>query len=270
MKIKFNFIGLAILLFAGNLFGQDSLIHQTVFPKGISVDYGLGRYSVRDKYISKNKYSGSISSLNVTWSHFNKHRGVRLIFDYRSDSEIKNYNLSTRIKEFSFTGAYIYSIGTFNLFSKKVYTYLGPSWDFYLHARNQNMASHMMATTLSYATLISVGLNSEFICPIKPKLQVEGSLGLSLLSLAGRLPDLETEEAKMIKLLPFYSAMKGYSTVAFRYNFMKKLSCRMGYQFRFIWFKSSTRWETEDGWYGLAVANDNIFLGLTWNIGGAE
>jgi len=270
MKIKLNFIGLAILLFAGNSFGQDSLSHQIVFPKGISIDYGLGKYSVRDKYISKNKYTGSISSVNATWFHFNKKHGYRLKFDYRSSSEIQNYNLSTKIKEFSFSGAYLFSIGGFNLFSKKVHTYLGPSWDFYLHARNQNMASHMMATTLSYASLISLGLNSGFICPIKPKIQVEGLLGLNLLSLGGRLPDLETEEAAMIKLLPFFSAMKGYSTIAFRYHFIKRLSCSIGYQFRLIWFKSSKKWETEDGWYGLSVANDNIFLGLTWNIGGAE
>jgi len=270
MQIKFNFIGLAILLFAGNSIGQDSLSHQTVFPKGISVDYGLGRYSVRDKYISKNKYTGSISSLNVTWSHFNKNRGVRLKFDYRSGSEIKNFNLSADIKEFSFTGTYTYSIGTFNLFSKKVYTYLGPSWGFYLYSRNQYMASHMMATTLSYAALISLGLNSEFICPIKPKLQAEGSLGLNLLSLGGRLPDLEIEEAEMIKLLPFYSATKGYFHFVLCYRFIRQVSIGIGYQFRLIWFKSSKEWESEDGWYGLLVANDNLLFRLTWNIGGTE
>ena len=270
MKIKLNFIGLAILLFAGNSFGQDSLSHQTVFPKGISVEYGLGKYSVRDKYISKNKYTGSISSLNVAWSHFNNNRGVRLKFDYRSGSEIKSFNLSTDIKEFCFTGDYILSVGIFNLFSKKIYTYLGPSWDFYLYARNQNMASHMMATTLSYAALISLGFNSEFICPIKPKLQAEGSLGLSLLSLGGRLPDLETEEAKMIKLLPLYSSMKGYSHLVLRYRFIKQASFGIGYQFRLIWFKSSKEWEIEDGWYGLSVANDNLFFRLAWNIGGSE
>jgi len=249
---------------------QDTLDFKTVFPGGISVDYGLGKYSVRDKYISKNKYTGLISSLNVTWSNFNRNRGVRLKFDYRSGSEIKNFNLSANIKEFSFTGTRIFSIGTFNLFSKKVYSYLGPSWDFYLYSRNQYMASHMMATTLSYAALISLGLNSEFICPIKPKLQAEGSLGLNLLSFGGRLPDLETEEAKMIKLLPFYSAMKGYSHFVLCYRFIRQVSFGIGYQFRLIWFKSSKEWETEDGWYGLLVANDNLFFRLTWNIGGAE
>ena len=270
MKIKLNFIGLVILLFAGNSFGQDSLSHQTVFPKGISVDYGLGKYSVRDKYISKNKYTGSISSLNVTWSHFNKDRGVRLQFDYRSGSEIKSFNLSTNIQEFSFTGAYVFSNSTVNLFSKQIYTYLGPSWDFYLHARNQNMATHMLATTLSYASLVSLGLHSEFICPIRPRVQAEGSLGLSLLSLGGRLPDLELNEAQILKLLPFYSAIKGDFHFLLRYRLMKQVSLGIGYQFRLVWFRSSKEWETEDGWYGLSVANDNLSFRLTWNIGGAE
>ena len=271
MKTKSRIIiSACILLLALELSGQETMDHKTVFPSGIMVGYGQGLYSVRDKYISKNKYAGPISSLNVTWSQFNKNRGVRLKFDYRSGSEIKNFNLSTNIKEFSFTGTYIFSNGTLNLFSKKVYIYLGPSWDFYLHFRNQNMASHMMATTLSSATLVSLGLNSEFICPIKPKLQAEGSLGLNLLSLGGRLPDLETEEAKMIKLLPFYSAMIDYFHFVLCYRFMKQVSFGIGYQFRLVWFKSSKEWETEDGWYGLSVVNDNLLFRLTWNIGGAE
>jgi hypothetical protein len=174
--------------------------------------------------------------------------------------------LSTDIKEFSLTGAYILPNGTFNLFSNRVYAYLGPYWDFYLHARNQNMATHMLATTLSYASLLSLGVHSEFICRIRPKLEAEGSLGLSLLSLGGRLPDLELEEAKMLKLLPFYSAMKGSLHFGFHYRFTRLVSLGLSYQFRLVWFKSSKEWETEDGWYGLSIANDNVNLGLTWNI----
>ncbi|UCE06864.1 MAG: hypothetical protein JSW07_02150, partial [bacterium] len=61
MKIILLFlIGLSTLFVTANSFGQDSVNHQTIFPRGVAIDYGLGHSSVRDEYISKEKYSGAL------------------------------------------------------------------------------------------------------------------------------------------------------------------------------------------------------------------
>jgi len=44
---------------------QDTINHKTVFPSGIFLGYGQGLYSVKDEYISKEKYSGNLPYYNV-------------------------------------------------------------------------------------------------------------------------------------------------------------------------------------------------------------
>ncbi|MFC2096332.1 hypothetical protein ACFLQ3_01365, partial [Bacteroidota bacterium] len=56
-KIVISVIAILITLKSS---GQDTITFKTVFPTGISIGYGQGKISVKDEYISKEKYSGTI------------------------------------------------------------------------------------------------------------------------------------------------------------------------------------------------------------------
>ena len=120
MKIEFILISLAMLLCAGNALAQDSSGHRDVFPRGISVEYGLGNYSVRDEYISKEKYSGTLPSFTANWSRFHNKYGYYLSLAYESSSKIKNYNVSTNIYQSALNQGFLYPLPVMSLFARDV------------------------------------------------------------------------------------------------------------------------------------------------------
>lgn len=120
------FIVLSILPGAANSYGQDSLNHQTIFPRGVTIDYGLGHFSVRDEYNSKEKYSGTLPYFAASWPRFHNKYGFRQKLEFRGSSAIKNYNISTDIIQFSLHRDYLYPVGKFTILSKDIFSYLGP------------------------------------------------------------------------------------------------------------------------------------------------
>jgi len=62
--ISRNIIVIILLMLIPQISAQDTINYRTVFPTGIFVGYGLGSYSITDQYVSKQKYSGSLSCFN--------------------------------------------------------------------------------------------------------------------------------------------------------------------------------------------------------------
>ena len=244
------------------IWGQTTDNFENRFPQGLSAGYGFGRYSIRDEYISLNRYTGMFSELNLEWSHYHGGRGFELEFAYGHGSEIKNYNAKADIYELTLSGKYLYPIKETLLFQKPVYLYLGPCWNSFVHFRNQNMASSIFTKTMSFATLISAGINTKCIIPLSAKFQTENSLTLHLISFAGRLPDMDIEDAKYIRLLTFPWAIDSQYNFTLRYRMNSNLSIATGYQFKLIKVHSSESSEEELGWYGMLSANNNVFIDL--------
>jgi len=53
-----------LLMLIPQISAQDTINYKTVFPAGNFVGYGLDSYSVKDEYVSKQKYSGSLPGFN--------------------------------------------------------------------------------------------------------------------------------------------------------------------------------------------------------------
>jgi hypothetical protein len=255
MKIKFILIILAILLFAGNSLAQDSLSHRTVFPRGISFEYGLGKYSVRDEYVSKEKYSGTIPSFTANWSRFHNKYGYYLSLAYGSSSKIKNYNVSTDIYQFALNQGFLYPLPKMSLFAKDVYAFLGPSTELCFFLNKQNIAVSGFDYTLSFAALFSLGVNSEIIFPIRKDLQAEGSLGLSMLSLGFRMVDLEEEDVSPVKLLTLLSGTNAWFRLGIRYKLIDNFSMKIGYKLHLTRISS---------WDPLLSVSDNLIVSVAY------
>ncbi len=149
-----------------NLFTQGLPKLKTNIPAGISLEYGVGNYANTDKYISREKYSGILPYTKVGWINQHNNYIYNLGFEYRQSSMVENYNVSADITQFSLNQGFLYKLPKFSLFQRDVYTYLGPSIELFVFDNKQNIAVSGFDYAHSFATLFSLGFNSEFYYPI--------------------------------------------------------------------------------------------------------
>ena len=256
MKIIFFAACFLISFLITFTFGQDSVNHQSTFPAGISVEYGLGLYSVKDEYISKEKYSGTIPHLGVKWTKYQGNYGYILGLDFQNSSRIKNNNVSADIYQFTLNQGFLYPLPKYSLFSKDFYSYLGPSTELYFFYNKQQIAISGFDYASSFAILFSLGINSEFIMPIQNNFSIEGSLSLSVLSLGFRMVnDEDNDDESPAKLLTLFSGTNGSLKLGMGYYLLDNISLKLAYRFHLTRISS---------WTPLLSASDDLILSLTY------
>ncbi|HTY57885.1 MAG TPA: hypothetical protein VMF59_03670 [Bacteroidota bacterium] len=203
---------------------------------GLSIGGNLGSYSVRDEFISHEKYSGTLPGLIVEWSDVGASGGNRFTFEYESAPAIKNHNVSTSILEFAMGIDWIYPVGEFSLFSKPVFASLGPSSEFYIHFRSQNLSTGGPAIfrTYSFASLFSVGASASFVCPVSAEFIADASIGTSLAGLGGRLVNPDDSQKSMFEFLTLVAGLRCKTDVGLRYMMLSNLSVRLGYRLEIV------------------------------------
>jgi len=258
MKTKSRIIISAILLLiAVESAGQVTGDYKTVFPSGISVGYGLGLLSVKDEFISKEKYSGTLPYLNIEWVRFHDKNAYRLEFEQRSSTSISNNNISAKVQQFVFSQDFSYPANSFSLFSNAVYACLGPSVQVYYYSINYNFVTPgTFITPKTYGVLLSIGINTEFIYQLSPKLSIEGFLRSNVLSLAGKDVDSEIYDDELPPgLLTVFTATKLDFDLSARYYLVDKISVCLGYRFDLARINK---------WDSYIAASDNIIMSLNY------
>jgi hypothetical protein len=172
------------LLFLGiDLHAQAAPGTHVLLPSGISIKGGVGRYSVRDEYLSAEKYSGTLPYFSATWARSNERGGFRIGVEHRNSSEIRNNNISAGLTSFSLDLDYLYRVGTLSLFSRDAALFLGPSTGFFMHFSELNIAFSELELPYSFAMLLPVGVNSTLVLPATDRIQVTGSFRTTVFSL---------------------------------------------------------------------------------------
>jgi hypothetical protein len=256
MPFKHTFLTLSILMSIGNLPGQDSLNRQISFPSGIAIEYGLGSYSVKDEYISKEKYSGTLPYYSLSWMQHHDRYVFRLDMTYRNSGEIENYNVSTTITQFTLRQGFLYSLKNISLLQKELHIWFGPSTEFYFFYNDQNIAVAGFDYAQSFASLFSLGLDLYGIYPLWNQLQLESSLNFTVLSLGLRLVDTNEDEQSPVKLLTLFSGVNAGFDLGARYYFLHRLSVNLAYKFELTRISA---------WEPLLSASDNVIIGLTYS-----
>jgi len=249
------FLAVLLLLFTGSLLGQDSLNHRSIFPEGITLEYGIGSYAVTDEYISEEKYSGSMPYYSINWTNQHADYVYHLNLNYQYSSEIKNYNVSTDIYQFTLNQGFSYTLPKFTMFEKDAYLYLGPSTELFFYYNNQNIAVSGFDYAQSIALLISLGASSELFYKIWDDFNIESSLSFSILSLGFRMVDSEEEDVSPVKILTLISATNLVFNVGPRYYLLDNLSIKASYLFHLTRISS---------WEPLLSASDNVVFTLTY------
>ena len=242
---------------------QNDFTHKNVYPRGLTIDYGAGRFAVQDDFFSRDKYSGTLPYFKIGWSRFHGNRAFQLNLKYGSSSEIKNHQLASNVMQFSLEWDYLYPVGTFSLFSKKVYAYLGPYAEFFTYYNRLNFARDGIFLDFSFATFVSLGAHPMFIMPIREKLQFESSMQINVFSVVIRMPEIievednNNDDESRLKLLTPFSGLNSQINFGIRYYLLEALSLKLRYE---LHLTRITTWEY------LLAANDNIIFTLTYHL----
>ena len=257
MKTKLKIIISAITtILALQTHAQDSLNHSTVFPTGISIGYGQGLYSIRDEYVSEEKYSGTIPYYSMEWTRFKNKNGYRLKFEYWKTIDISNNNISAEAQQVNFNQDFIYPIGDFSLFSRPVYVYLGPSVQlFYYEIYYHFVRPGTFISPGANGIMFSLGVNTEFIYRVNKKVNVEAFLRTSLFSYASKAMDDQKYSNDLgSTLVSVFTASKSDLDLSVRYYLFNRISLSLSYKF---YLSRINKWDP------YIASSDNIILSFT-------
>lgn len=223
------FFGLLFVMTNSDLSAQDSIDEKVTFPDGISLEYGIGSYAHTDEYISKEKYSGNLPYYKAGFANHHEKYVYQIGIEFRSASDIKNYNVSAEVYQFSLNQGFLYPLPEFSLFSKMAYAYIGPATEIFVYTNKQNIAVSGFDYAQSFAALLSLGLSCDLIYPLSGSFNIESSLSFSVLSLGLRMVDMEENDESPAKLLTLFSGTNGSFRVGIRYCLLNNLSLKASY-----------------------------------------
>ncbi|MBS4036091.1 MAG: hypothetical protein KGZ85_16635 [Ignavibacterium sp.] len=246
---------ISMLICRGTIYAQDSTNQKSIFPEGISLEYGIGSYAVTDEYISKEKYSGSLPYYSITWANQHSNYIYHLKIDFGNSSEIENYNVSADIYQFTLNQGFSYALPKFTMFNKDAYLYLGPSTELFFYYNKQKIAVSGFDYSQSFALLISAGVNSQLFYKLWNDFNIEGSLDFNVLSLGFRMVDMEENDESPAKILTLVSANNVEFTIGPRYYLFDNLSVKAAYLFNLTRISA---------WEPLLSASDNVVFTLTY------
>lgn len=249
--------GLLFLTTTTDLSAQDSLVRTAAYPEGLSLEYGMGSYAYTDEYISSEKYSGSMPYYRIGFSNRHESYVYQIGIEFRSATDIRNYNVTAEVTEFSLNQGFLYPLPGFFLFSREAYAYIGPSTEIFVYANRQNIAVSGFDYAQSYAALLSLGLRSELFCPLSSRFTIESSLNVGVLSLGFRMVDMEETDESPVKPLTIFSAVNGSLRLGIRYYPAAILSVKASYVL------AVTRILP---WDPLHVASDNLVVTVTYGL----
>ena len=255
-KNHFRFLLMTLLLIlTGTILCQDSINQNSIFPEGISLEYGISSYAVTDEYISHEKYSGSLPYYSITWANQHSDYVYHLKIDFGNSNEIKNYNVSADIYQFTLNQGFSYTLPKFTIFDKDAYLFLGPSTELFFYYNKQNIAVSGFDYAQSFALLISAGVNSQLFYKLWDDFNIEGTLDFNVLSLGFRMVDMEENDESPAKILTLISANNLVFTLGPRYYLIDNLSVKAAYLFHLTRI---------DSWEPLLSASDNIVITLIY------
>ena len=245
-----SFLGLGILRAQSN--PQD--MH--LLSNGLSISGGIGHLAIKDEYISRQKYSGTLPSFSMSWLRSDSSSGYKLGMDYFNSSTIRNGNISADVLLSALNLDFLYNVGQFTMRDYTAYPYLGPSAGIFLYSRQENIATggNAFFSAYSFALFLSLDITSTIVVPISTDWSAEVSGKLGLLSIAGRLADLHDDNVKFFKLVTLLSGVRGNTQFLIRYDVTNLLQVHAGYRFDIC--QSAT-------WNYLLAASDNLIIAIT-------
>lgn len=249
-----------VLLFVASLWGAGALAGQVTsagsatIASGFSLALGAGPYAVRDEYISSGRYTGTLSYLRAAWTHADEGKGYRVGFGYGNSSEIANHSVSSDITHAGLDIDYFHRVGRFRFLSRRGELFLGPSGGFSLYVNQPAVSGNAFDLIVSFAALLSAGVNAQAVLPVSDRLHVTGTLRTAVLSLGLRMVDLVEDDESPVGLLTPFNGLNATTGLDVRYSLSSHLSLGVGCELAVLRIRS---------WDEVASAGNDFFVQLT-------
>ena len=215
--------------------------------------YGTSFLSMKDQYISPERYQGLLPYYYLGWTHAHQKYVYKLNFSFRQSSKVENNDVSSDVLNFQLSQGFLYPLKAMHLFKKELGLWIGPSTDIFYFENNPDIAVSGFDYTNSFATLISLGFRGDGIYPLSGRFALESSIQLSLLSFGLRSVDSEEDDEPAAKLLSLASGLNASFELGMRYDPIHWLSIGLSYRFDLL---RITAWED------LLTAGNGGFLEL--------
>jgi hypothetical protein len=232
---------------------QDSTGSRSLFGGGLTLQGGIGTFAVRDEYISGEKYSGSIPFYGVTWSKYHETYGFHLHLEYQNTSNLKDFNVTSAVRQYRMSLEYLYPIADAIMCSKSVKIFLGPTAELFEFHRQDNIIGP--ENLQSNVALISGGIKSEAFWSLTKSLQMRAAAHTTLLSMGFHSVNSNNGNDSPTKLLTLFKGMDADGEIAVSYQLMEPLHASIGYRF------DVTR---VSAWEYFIAANDNLIISLAY------
>jgi len=221
---------------------------------GISIQAGIGKYTVRDQYISRQRYSGHLPFYSIGFARQHADYVYRLDMAFRNAS-LENYNVTTNLTQLVLHQGFIYTLQPVSIFDKDLALWLGPASELYLMVNNPDFAVSGFEYTQSFVALFALGVDAEVYYPLLYRTFLESTLRLSVLSLGFRTVDQEEDDTSPVKLLTLFSGLNMAFNFGFRYDVCNHLSFALKYHFEYARINA---------WDPIYAASDNAIIRLTY------
>jgi hypothetical protein len=255
LRLSYFAIISLLILMTSRVSGQEENSAEPVFPSGIAISFGIGNYSIKDEYISNQKYTGPLPYYSASWTKRHNKYTYALDMSLRYSDNLQNYNVSTEITQFTLNHGFLYPLNKASLFGKDLFIWLGPSSDLFFLYNKPRIAVSGFDYAQSYALLFSLGFNANAVCRLNEKILLESSVNLSILSLGFRSLDMEENDRSAVRFMTALSGMNSSLSAGFRYYLVHNLSLRLAYRFEFTRIT---------GWEPLNAASDNIVVSVNY------
>ena len=251
--MRFLPIIIICMFFSVDIFPQQ--VQLPVTQNNVAFSYRVGHLSLIDELISGWQYSGRISGGEILWCTGNSSHITQLGFIYERGNQIKNFNVTARVQNFTLYYNYLLLSARFPLFAKQFTVYLGPSTQIFQHTRKQDIGNTPLET--SSLGLVSINLYNHIVIKLSSTLHLAGDFRLALLSFTGKTTDSlpGEEEPSSPQLLTAFSATDFYSLFSFQWMVHKHVALHLEYSFN---LKRITPWD----YFRLLTDNLSIKLGV--------
>ena len=225
-----------------------------LYPVGLSVTCGGGRYSLRDENISRQRYEGALPRLTASWAADHTRYLYRVGIEFQQSDRIRNHSVRTDITRFVLGQSFLYPLPPRKIRGRTAQLYVGPVTEIDSYLNQQHIAVDALGFAESLCLLLSLGAQAEALMPLTPRVTLHGSLRSSVVSLGVRGVDDEIDDASPAKLLLPWSGTNTSLSAGLLYRYSERFAAGAEYLFQI------TR---VTAWLPLVSANNSLVARLT-------
>lgn len=225
------------------------------YPAGLSAVQTVGAFAIRDEHISGRRYTGTLPATELAWGRDHGRYVYRVGIGLGYSEDVRDRSVSSSITRLDLGQAFLYPLPSRTFLGRDLALWLGPATGVSLLVNEQHIAVDALGFSTSAVGLLYLGLRSDALLPVSSRLDVHGSLRLSLLSLGFRGVDDEIDDASVVKPLTPLTGLDASFELGARHAVTKRLSLQLAYRFKVL---------RVTAWNPVVAASDELLGGLTW------